>query len=43
MIDNIHNDLQSFACIITEKFDNTQKINLTIISEKRIKKSVEKR
>ena len=43
MIDNIRNDFQPFACIMTEKFDNTQKINLTIISGKRIKKSVEKR
>ena len=25
MIDNIHNDFQSFACIITERFDNTLK------------------
>ena len=23
MIDNIHNDFQSFACIMTEMFDNT--------------------
>ena len=43
MIDNIHNDFQPFSCIMTERFDNTQKINLTIISGKRIKKSVEKR
>ena len=43
MIGNIQNDLQPFACIITEKFDNTQKINLIIISVERIKKSVEKR
>ena len=25
MIDNIHNDLQPFTCIMTEKFDNTPK------------------
>ena len=25
MIDNIHNDFQSFACIMTEGFDNTPK------------------
>ena len=25
MIDNIHNDFQSFACIMTERFDNTTK------------------
>ena len=43
IVDNIHNDFQPFACIMTEKFDNTQKINLTIILGKRIKKSVEKR
>ena len=24
MIDNIHNDYQPFACIMTEKFDNIQ-------------------
>ena len=44
MIDNIHNDFQPFACIMNERFDNTQKINLTIISGKRIIiKNVEKR
>ena len=43
MIDNISNDLQPFACIMTKRFDNTQKINLAIISGKRIKKNVEKR
>ena len=43
MIDNIHNDFQPFACIMTERFDSTQKINLTIISGMRVKKSVEKR
>ena len=43
MIDNIHNDFQPFVCIMTERFDNTQNINLTIISSKRVKKSVEKR
>ena len=43
MIDKIHNGCQPFACIMTERFDNTQKINLTIISEMRVKKSVEKR
>ena len=41
MIDNIHNDFQPFACIITERFDNTQKFNLTIIIGKRVKKSAE--
>ena len=25
MINNIHNDFQPFACIMTEKFDNTLK------------------
>ena len=25
MIDNIHNDFQHFACIMTERFNNTQK------------------
>ena len=43
MIDNINNDFQPFAFIMTERFDNTQKINLTIISGMRVKKSVEKR
>ena len=43
MIDNIYNDLQPFACIMTNRFDSTQKINLAIISGKRIKKNVEKR
>ena len=43
MIDNIHNDFQPLASIMTERFDNTQNINLTIISGKRIKKNVEKR
>ena len=43
MTGNIHNDLQPFACIITEKFNNTQKMNLAIISGKKVKKSVEKR
>ena len=43
MIDNIHNDFQPFAFIMTERFDNTQKINLTIISGMRVKKNVEKR
>ena len=38
MIDNIHNDLQPFACIMTEKFDNTPKNQLTIISGKRVKR-----
>ena len=43
MIDNIYNDLQPFACIMTKRFDSTQKINLAIISGKRIKKNVKKR
>ena len=43
MIDNIYNDLQPFACIMTKRFDNTQKINQAIISGKKIKKNVEKR
>ena len=43
MIDNIYNDLQPFACIITQRFDSTQKINQAIISGKRIKKNVKKR
>ena len=43
MIDIIHNDFQPFAYIIIERFDNIQKIDLTIISRKRVKKSVEKR
>ena len=43
MIDNIYNDLQPFVCIMTKRFDSTQKINLAIISGKRIKKNVEKR
>ena len=43
MIDNIYNDLQPFACIMTKRFDSTQKINLAIISGKKIKKNVEKR
>ena len=43
MIDNIYNDLQPFACIMTNRFDSTQKINLAIISGKKIKKNVEKR
>ena len=38
MIDNIYNDLQPFACIMTKRFDSTQKINLAIISGKRIKR-----
>ena len=38
MIDNINNDLQPFACIMIKRFDSTQKINLAIISEKRILK-----
>ena len=38
-----YNDLQPFACIMTKRFDSTQKINLAIISGKRIKKNVEKR
>ena len=42
-ISKIHNDFQPFACIMTERFDDTQNINLTIISEKRVKKSVKKR
>ena len=42
MIDNIHNDFQTFAWIMTERFDNTQKINLTIISCKRVKKNFKK-
>ena len=42
MIDNIHNDFQPFVCIVTERFDNSWKINLTIISGKRVKKSVKK-
>ena len=25
MIDNIHNDFQPFACIMSERFDNTPK------------------
>ena len=25
MIDNIHNDFQTFACIMTERFENTPK------------------
>ena len=43
IIDNIHNDFQLFACIMNERFESTQKINLAIISGKRIKKNVEKR
>ena len=43
MIDNTHNDFQPFACIMTERFDNTQMNNQTIISGKRVKISVEKR
>ena len=43
MIDNIYNDLQPFACIMTKRFDSTQKINLAIVSGKRIKTNVEKR
>ena len=43
MIDNIYNDLQPFACIMTKRFDSTQKINQAIISGKKIKKNVEKR
>ena len=38
MIDNIYNDLQPFACIMTKRFDSTQKINLAIISGKKKKK-----
>ena len=37
-IDKIHNDFQPFACIMTERFDNTQKINLTIITEISVKR-----
>ena len=40
---NTHNGLQLLARIITERFNNSQIINLTIISGKRVKKSVEKR
>ena len=43
MIDNIHNDFQPFACIMTEKFDNTPKDQTNYYSGKRIKKNVEKR
>ena len=42
MIDNIYNDLQPFACIMTKRFDSTQKINQAIISGKKIKKNVKK-
>ena len=38
MIDNIYNDLQPFACIMTKRFDSTQKISQAIISGKKIKK-----
>ena len=43
MIDNIHNDFQPFACFMTERLKIPQKINLIIISGKRVKKSVEKK
>ena len=42
-IANAHRGFQLLTSIITERFDNTLKINPTIISEKRVKKSVKKR
>ena len=38
-----HNGFQPLASIITERFDNTQKINLAIISGKIVNKCVKKR
>ena len=43
MIDNIHNDFQPFACITTERFDNTSKDQSNYYLRKESKKSVEKR
>ena len=43
MIDNIHNDFQPFACIMTERFDNTPKDQSNYYLRKESKKSVEKR
>ena len=39
----IHYGFQLLANIITESLDNIQKMNQTIISEKRVKNSVKKR
>ena len=43
MIDNIHNDFQPFACIMTEKFDNTPKDQSNYYLRKESKKGVKKR
>ena len=43
MIGNTHNGFKPLANIITERLNNTQKINLNIISGKRVKKSIKKR
>ena len=43
MIDIIFYDFQPFACIMTERFDNTSKDQSNYISGKRITKNVEKR
>ena len=38
IIDNIHNDFQPFACIMTEKFDNTPKDQSNYYLKKESKK-----
>ena len=43
MIDNIHNDFQIFACIMTEKFDNTPKDQSNYYLREENLKNVEKR
>ena len=40
---NNHNDFKSFTCIMTERFNNIQKFNLTIIPGKRVRKRAKKR
>ena len=43
MIDNIHNVFQPFACIMTERFDNTPKDQSNYYLREENKKNVEKR
>ena len=42
MIDNIHNDFQPFACIMTERFDNIPKDQSKNYLREESKKSIEK-
>ena len=39
MIDNIHNDLKPFACIMTERFENIQKDQSNYYIREETKKS----